>query len=224
MIVRQPTTRGKRLRNNAVVMGSAELQKNETQLAVSKIDEDFDTLIMSEEEMHLIISEKALEKIKLKKEIEKDIEQQLADQPPVLREDEEGFIVGANALQHAMGMTTDGMGLTFNTEVVPSDDEEEEYIKDLMAEELDVVELENAVEIDDDSFKITDVDPITILENGIEDEMNGVEKEDVDEDYEQWRKKQKELEWSIIYSKKPELIIDRDEYDKILINLLQSYQ
>ena len=30
-------------------------------------------------------------------------------------------------------------------------------------------------------------------------------------------------EWSIVYSKKPELIIDREEYDKILIHLLQSY-
>ena len=29
--------------------------------------------------------------------------------------------------------------------------------------------------------------------------------------------------WSIIYSKKPELIIDKDEYDRILIDLLQSY-
>lgn len=29
--------------------------------------------------------------------------------------------------------------------------------------------------------------------------------------------------WSIVYSKKPELIIDKDEYDRILIDLLQSY-
>jgi hypothetical protein len=29
--------------------------------------------------------------------------------------------------------------------------------------------------------------------------------------------------WSIVYSKKPELIIDNDEYDRILIDLLQSY-
>ena len=29
--------------------------------------------------------------------------------------------------------------------------------------------------------------------------------------------------WSIAYSKKPELIIDKEEYDRILIDLLQSY-
>jgi len=29
--------------------------------------------------------------------------------------------------------------------------------------------------------------------------------------------------WSIVYSKKPELIIDKEEYDRVLIELLQSY-
>lgn len=48
--------------------------------------------------------------------------------------------------------------------------------------------------------------------------------DDLDDDYEQWLNIQRQQEWSIIYSKKPELIIDKDEYDKILINLLTSYQ
>ena len=148
----------------------------------------------------------------------------MAEQPPLLREDEEGFIVGANVLEHAMGMTTDGMGLSLNTEVEPSDDEEEEYIKEIMNDKLDIKD--DAVEITEDSLLIPTDDAIDILEEVIDKakEKNIAEKDDIDEDYEQWLVKQKQQEWSIIYSKKPELIIDRDEYDKILINLLQSYQ
>lgn len=40
---------------------------------------------------------------------------------------------------------------------------------------------------------------------------------------EEWIKAEKRKVWSIIYSKKPELIIEKEEYDKILIDLLQSY-
>lgn len=46
----------------------------------------------------------------------------------------------------------------------------------------------------------------------------------IDEDYDEWVAAQERQEWSIIYSKKPELIIDKDEYDKVLVNLLMSYQ
>lgn len=34
---------------------------------------------------------------------------------------------------------------------------------------------------------------------------------------------QKRKKWSIVYNKKPELIIDKEEYDRVLIELLQSY-
>lgn len=37
------------------------------------------------------------------------------------------------------------------------------------------------------------------------------------------RKGEKMKKWSIVYSKKPELIIDKEEYDRVLIELLQSY-
>ena len=35
--------------------------------------------------------------------------------------------------------------------------------------------------------------------------------------------KEKKKKWSIVFSKKPELIIEKEEYDRILIDLLQSY-
>lgn len=44
-----------------------------------------------------------------------------------------------------------------------------------------------------------------------------------DEEDEELIKSQKMKKWSIVYSKKPELIIDKEEYDRVLIELLQSY-
>ena len=58
-----------------------------------------------------------------------------------------------------------------------------------------------------------------VCEGVLIEELPEKEEED-DEDL----KKEEEMKiWSIVYSKKPELIIDKDEYDRILIDLLQSY-
>ena len=49
------------------------------------------------------------------------------------------------------------------------------------------------------------------------------EPEESDEELEEDDEKEQMKIWTIVYSKKPELIIDKDEYDRILIDLLQSY-
>ena len=53
-------------------------------------------------------------------------------------------------------------------------------------------------------------------------ELEEPEESDDDELEEDDEKEQMKI-WTIVYSKKPELIIDKDEYDRILIDLLQSY-
>ena len=51
-------------------MGNAEAYKSKTEISISRKDDSFgDSMIMSDEEKRLKITEKALEKIKLKKEI-----------------------------------------------------------------------------------------------------------------------------------------------------------
>ena len=46
--------------------------------------------------------------------------------------------------------------------------------------------------------------------------------DEVDSDMsdEELLKSEKMKKWSIVYSKKPELIIDKEEYDRVLIELL----
>ena len=56
-----------------------------------------------------------------------------------------------------------------------------------------------------------------------DDVMNLDEDEEMEDDYKKWKEIEENQEWAIIYSKKPEVIIDKDEYDKILLNLLLSY-
>ena len=71
----------------------------------------------------------------------------MQEKKPILREDEDGFLVGANVLDHAMGMTTEGLGLKLETEVIPSDDDdEEEYINQI---------IEDSIDIDDDAIDIS---------------------------------------------------------------------
>mgnify|MGYP001043605415 CR=1 FL=1 len=57
-----------------------------------------------------------------------------------------------------------------------------------------------------------------------EDELMELEEpEESDDELEEDDEKEQMKIWTIVYSKKPELIIDKDEYDRILIDLLQSY-
>lgn len=51
-----------------------------------------------------------------------------------------------------------------------------------------------------------------------------IDSKDEDKDFEEWKKKQDEKAWTILYSKHPDWVIDESDYDKILINLLESYQ
>lgn len=57
----------------------------------------------------------------------------------------------------------------------------------------------------------------------LEDTLEVEEEEELDEDDIAKLEKEQMKIWTIVYSKKPELIIDKDEYDRILIDLLQSY-
>ena len=78
----------------------------------------------------------------------------------------------------------------------------------------------------EDGFGVSDgkepgVDPFLDL---TEDDKDKISKIAVDKDYEKWKKKANAKEWEIVYSKHPEWAIEEDEYDKILVNLLESYQ
>ena len=76
----------------------------------------------------------------------------------------------------------------------------------------------DSLDMDEEAKKYIDIVDAELPENVFDDDH------EEDEDYDNWLKEQQKREWSIIYSKKPELIIDTDEYDKILVNLLMSYQ
>lgn len=97
-------------------------------------------------------------------------------------------------------------------------DEEEELIADLIQDKVGIPD--DALDIQDDQLQIPEDDALDVLDDVLDIEDDDYINDDLDDDYEQWLKEQKMQEWSIIYSKKPELIIDKDEYDKILINLL----
>lgn len=97
----------------------------------------------------------------------------------------------------------------------------------------DVLEIpkDDAIDLEDDTFYLP-------LDDVIVDDLEEFEEQDDDEDevdYEYYEnveetlkeqekmEKEKKKKWSIVFSKKPELIIEKDEYDRILIDLLQSY-
>ena len=76
-----------------------------------------------------------------------------------------------------------------------------------------------------DDYKETEADQFmddTEMSDDISKVLN--ENKEIDKDFEAWKKTQDEKEWSILYSKHPDWVIDEDDYDKILINLLESYQ
>jgi len=58
-----------------------------------------------------------------------------------------------------------------------------------------------------------DMNPEDLGEEDLEDLLEAKRQEE----------KRKKKKWSIVFSKKPELIIEKEEYDRILIDLLQSY-
>ena len=90
---------------------------------------------------------------------------------------------------------------------------------------------EDAIDLEDDTFYLP-------LDDVVEDELEELGDQDDEEDevdYEYYEnveevlkerekiEREKKKKWSIVFSKKPELIIEKEEYDRILIDLLQSY-
>ena len=122
---------------------------------------------------------------------------------------------GASLLQHAMGMTGDAFTLSTDVE----EEEDEEGLEIVDRDEATIIEDKDldSLDMDEEAQKYIDIVDSELPENVFDDEN------DENEDYDAWLKEQQKREWSIIYSKKPELIIDTDEYDKILVNLLMSY-
>ena len=118
-------------------------------------------------------------------------------------------------MQHAMGMTGDAFTLSTDVE----EEEDEEGLEIVDRDETTIIEDKDldSLDMDEEAQKYIDIVDSELPENVFDDEN------DENEDYDAWLKEQQKREWSIIYSKKPELIIDTDEYDKILVNLLMSY-
>ena len=77
---------------------------------------------------------------------------------------------------------------------------------------LDIEDKAMSEEVPEEEGENSFLEELEDLEDQEEEELEGVELE-----------KEQEKIWSIIYSKKPNLIVDKDEYDRILIDLLQSY-
>lgn len=97
----------------------------------------------------------------------------------------------------------------------------EEQFSNAVENAIDVGLVNNRLEAEDEELK---QDPLFDQEllnmSDFDSEIDVSEEYDSDEEL---IKSQKMKKWSIVYSKKPELIIDKEEYDRVLIELLQSY-
>lgn len=168
-----------------------------------------------EEQRKQEVKAKALEKIKLEKELQEELEKQ-----KILQEKEAAQLDDV-----------DGFNL-FNQDMnLPKLKDEPDYRNDLEDKVEEISKSQDEVIEQTNSTASPPVDSLVeeqcvTLPDGYvycvgEDDLEDPDDED-EEEFEQDEKEQTKI-WSIIYSKKPELIIDKDEYDRILIDLLQSY-
>lgn len=186
-----------------------------------------------------------LEKLQLDKQLQKEIEKQARE---IEKEAEElgGDIDGFHLFKEEYE-------IPYNKDYQPTqklDIEDEEDIDDVyenddaeqndfVGEKIDdgILESDNgvtekmeedAVDLEEDTFYLP-LDEVKVTDEEIEkyeeDDLNDSDDFDEEDMEEKQKKEEKEnkKKWSIVFSKKPELIIEKEEYDRILIDLLQSY-
>ena len=99
------------------------------------------------------------------------------------------------------------------------------FIKQVFGDD-EVKEVKEIFEIDHEEDAIEEEKAETVDADKSNEDVAEKDKvvDKIDEEISEWEDKQYRKEWSIIYNKHQDWVIDRDEYDKIIINLLQSYQ
>ena len=197
---------------------------------------------MIEEQRKAEVKSKALDKIKLEKELKEEMEkqrEQIENEASEL-DDVDGFHLFKEQmdLPYKEYHPDHRVDIGEKVEPEPKQEEGEEdlseiYDKDSLLHEP--TEAEEEIVIDDELLEDI-VEQCEVLGDGyvyckgedelveLEDtlEIDDEEEELDEEDIAKLEKEQMKI-WTIVYSKKPELIIDKDEYDRILVDLLQSY-
>lgn len=177
-----------------------------------------------EEQRKVEVKNKALEKIKFEKELAEELEKQkkLKAKEAAELDDVDGF-----------HLFKEQMDLPYkedhpNHKIDIEDKVEEEKQKEASLDEDDVSETvaeETTAEVSEETEEVSPPQELEIPQEII-DEVNASMDEDdpeyddeEDDDDEPDEEEQMKI-WTIVYSKKPELIIDKDEYDRILVDLL----
>lgn len=154
--------------------------------------------------------QKALDKLQLEKDMHDELEKQRLEKLQTIEDEIEGDVDGFHLFNEHLGFSDEDL------EDIPEALKKVEIIEDKIPEDDIPKEQEVETEITPEQSEEEDDEEDDDEDLPADDESEG------DHDAE-WEKAQLKKQWSIVYSKKPELIIEKEEYDKILIDMMQSY-